>query len=54
MRPAIAAPASCDPGSLGGLSLVIYFLGRQRAAHWKRAPLVFDDDFPDQPLELRL
>jgi len=52
-RMAMSAPGPAV-AILGGLSLVIYFLGRQRAAHWKRAPLVFEDDFPDQPLELRL
>jgi hypothetical protein len=52
-RTAMSAPGPAV-AILGGLSLVTYLLKRRRAADWKRAPLVFEDDFPDQPLELGL
>lgn len=36
------------------LGLVGYWLRARRLAAWSRTPLMFEDEFPDQPLELRL
>jgi hypothetical protein len=52
-RTAMSAP-SAAVAILGGLSLLTYLFRRQRTAHWKRAPLMFEDQISDQPLELQL
>jgi hypothetical protein len=36
------------------LFLVAWLLKRRRLATWREAPLMFDDEFPDQPLQLGL
>jgi hypothetical protein len=36
------------------LSFVAYVLQRRRLAMWKQTPLMFEDEFPDEPLWLRL
>ena len=37
-----------------GLSVLAYVLRRRRLALWKETPLMFEDEFPDEPLQLRL
>jgi hypothetical protein len=36
------------------LSVVAWLLRRRRLHTWRRAPLMFEDEFPDQPLQLEL
>jgi len=36
------------------LSLVAWLLRRRRLAIWAETPLMFEDEFPDQPLQLGL
>jgi len=36
------------------LSPVAYLLRRRRFAVWRQTPLLFDDEFPDEPLQLQL
>jgi hypothetical protein len=36
------------------LSVVAYVLRRRRLAVWKERPLMFEDEFPNEPLQLRL
>jgi hypothetical protein len=36
------------------LLLAAWLLRRRRMAAWRETPLLFEDEFPDQPLELRL
>jgi hypothetical protein len=36
------------------LFLVAYLLRRHRFAMWRKTPLMFDDEFPDEPLQLQL
>ena len=36
------------------LSFVAHVLRRRRLAMWNQAPLMFEDEFPDEPLRLRL
>jgi hypothetical protein len=38
----------------GILALVAWLLERRRLAAWRETPLIFDDEFPDQPLQLGL
>lgn len=38
----------------GVLFLIAYLLRRRRLAAWRETPLMFEDDFPDQPQPLRL
>ena len=37
-----------------GLFAIGWFLRRRRLAMWRETPLIFDDDLPDQPLQLGL
>ena len=37
-----------------GLFALGWFLRRRRLATWRETPLIFDDDLPDQPLQLGL
>jgi hypothetical protein len=52
-RTAMSAPGRAV-AILGALSLLTYFFSRQRTAHWKHESLTFEDQIPDQPLELQL
>jgi hypothetical protein len=36
------------------LSVVAWLLRRRRLATWKETPLMFEDEFPDQPVQLGL
>ena len=36
------------------LFVLAWFLRRRRLATWRETPLIFDDDLPDQPLQLGL
>jgi hypothetical protein len=36
------------------LAATAWWLRRQRLAAWRRTPLMFEDEFPDQPLQLQL
>jgi len=36
------------------LSVIAWLLRRRRLHTWRRAPLMFEDEFPDQPLQLEL
>jgi hypothetical protein len=37
-----------------GLSVVAYVLRRRRLDVWKQTPLMFEDRFPDEPLQFGL
>jgi hypothetical protein len=51
-----AATASWRHGLViaAALSLVAWLLKRRRLAIWRERPLMFEDEFPDQPLQLQL
>jgi Flp pilus assembly protein TadB len=36
------------------LLVLAWVLRRRRSAMWDRSPLMFEDEFPDQPLQLQL
>jgi hypothetical protein len=39
---------------IGSLCVIAYWLRRRRLAIWRQTPLMFEDEFPDQPQQLRL
>jgi hypothetical protein len=50
------ALASTAAGSVIALTLclIAWILNRRRLAQWREAPLMFEDELPDQPLQLSL
>jgi hypothetical protein len=50
--------ATVDPTmgiiAAGSLLVIGYWLRSRRLLNWTRTPLVFEDEFPDQPLQLQL
>ncbi|HEX5476170.1 MAG TPA: hypothetical protein VFX12_16040 [Vicinamibacterales bacterium] len=51
-----AATASTSQAAIIVVALFLagHLLRRRRVAGWRRAPLVFEDEFPDAPVQLRL
>jgi hypothetical protein len=38
----------------GALLIIGYWLRERRLATWKKTPLMFEDEFPDQMVQLQL
>ena len=39
---------------VASLLVIGFWLRERRLAAWRRTPLMFEDEFPDQPLQLQL